>query len=127
MYKPVFTKDGEKIGRVSQIIFTHEEIQGVVVAKGLFFGKTFVDIEYIDKFTPNSVLLKINPITLLIKRKVFDSEGRDIGVVKRIKRKSHSNELQAIYVKKGIFSKEIEVPVKDITIHKKSIRLKIAI
>jgi len=127
LYKKVFTKDGEKIGRVKQIIFNKENIEGIILSKFFCFNKMFIDMEYVDKFTSDSVLLKINPLVLVVGKKVFDAEGKDLGKVKKIIRKSNANAMDSLIIKKSIFSKEIIVQPKDIQFIKKTVRLNISI
>ena len=127
LYKTVYTKDGEKIGKVTQIIFDKYEIKGLIISKLLFFKKLFIDMEYIEKFTIGSVLLKINPVVLLIGKTVFDHEGKIVGKIKRIKQKTNANHYESITFKKGLFSKEKTVNVKDVIVLKKNVRLKIII
>lgn len=123
--KNVFTKDGEKIGRVRDIVFDKTVIHGIMVAKFRFFKKMYVGMEYVDRFTPDSVLLRINPVILMLGKIVFDSEGKIVGRVKRVIRKNNSNAFDSIVIKKGLFSKEKTIDPKDMIILKKNIRLKI--
>jgi sporulation protein YlmC with PRC-barrel domain len=125
--KKVFSKEGEKIGRVKQIIFNKEIIEGIIVAKSLFFRKIFIDMEYVDKFTSDSVLLNINPLILIVGKRVFDNDGKDLGKVKKVIRKSNANVIDSILVKKSIFSKDVVIQPKDIHFIKKNIRLKISV
>lgn len=127
LFKNVFTKEGEKIGRITQIIFDKEIIQGIIISKGLFFKKIFVDMEYVSKFTGDSVILNITPILLIVGKQVFDDEGKIVGKVKRVVRKTNDNGYDHIVIKNGLFSKEKIVHPKDVIILKKNIRLKISL
>lgn len=127
LFKPVFSKDGEKIGRVKEIIFSNYEIEGVLCAKLFFFNKIFVEKNYIDRFTSQGIMLRVNPVTLTVGKHVFDKQGKIIGRVKRVNRKTSANNFETIIVKKGFFGKEKVIYPQDIAIIKKNIILKVAV
>ena len=69
-------------------------------------------------------MLKIEPVTNLIGKQVFDAVGKRIGSVSDVKRKTKSNNYTDLIVKKAIYRKAIAVPKKDIDVAKKNIILK---
>lgn len=120
--KNVLSKDGDVVGTVKDVVFEEDKIVGIIYTKKIF-KKIFLGINYIEKFYADSLILKINPVTRLIGMKVYDVEGKKVGVVKDIVRKTNINKIDALIVRKGIFKKFIEVPVDDIDISKKNVIL----
>lgn len=119
----VFSKNGQKIGKVKDIIFEDFNIIGIIIAKAKIFNKMFIDKEYIDRFTDQGIILTINPVVLNVKKKVFDSDGRYLGRVKKVNRTSNSNSFESLSVKKGIFSRQKLVYLKNIKVIEKNIIL----
>ena len=69
-------------------------------------------------------MLKIEPVTNLIGRQVFDSKGKRVGKVVEVIRKGTGNVYSELRVKKNIYSWSKHIPKKDIAVAKKSIILK---
>ena len=118
--KKVYSKSGEYIGKVYDLLFRDSCFLGIMVDKrDIFIGKEFFRGE-----SDNAIMLKIEPVTSLVGKQVFDAVGKKLGRVSDIKRKSNSNNYTDLWVKKSIYRKSFTVPKKDIEVAKKNIILK---
>ena len=119
--KIVYSKSGEHIGRIYDLLFSKDTFVGVLVKgkKDVFIGKEFFRGE-----SDKSIILKIEPITNLIGKQVFDAIGKRVGIVKDIKRKTKSNNYTDLRIKKSIYRRSFYIPKKDIEVAKKNIILK---
>ena len=118
--KNVYSKTGEFLGRVKDLLFKEECFLGILLdRKRLFIGKEFLGHE-----SEKGIVLKIDPVTSLLGKQVFDAVGKRIGVVSDIKRKTNSNSYTHLMVKKAIYRRAFEIPKKDVDVAKKSIILK---
>jgi len=111
----VISKNGEKIGFVSDIFFHPFKlsVEAIRINKGFFGSDYYVGKEYISSLSKEGVLLSIIPVKELIGKKVFDSTGIKVGKVKKIARMGTSNKLISMNIKKGV-GKEIVVLGDDI-------------
>jgi sporulation protein YlmC with PRC-barrel domain len=105
--KKVVSRLGEPVGKITDIMFDSNNMQGVIVRKGM--KKSFIDKEYFQFKKEDVLVLNIEPITLLIGKQVFDSKGEQIGKVVNIKRDNADNKFKALIVKKNLFKKPIEI------------------
>jgi len=119
--KQVVSKSGEQIGTIVDVLFTDKGVKGIVVASGPF-SRFYVDLSFFSTIS-DKAMLTINPVILLVGKEVFDSDGKKLGRVSTIKRKGNSNDLEAVVVKKRIYSKGIQIPASDIDVMKKNIIL----
>ncbi len=118
--KKVFSKSGEYVGKVYDLLFKDDTFSGIMVDKrDVFIGKEFFRGE-----SEKSIMLKIEPVTNLIGKQVFDTAGKRVGSISDVKRKSNSNNYMDLMVKKAIYRKAFAIPQKDIAIAKKNIILK---
>jgi len=120
--KKVIAENGEVVGKVKDIAFDMNRIIGLYVAGAI--GKVIIGREYIEQFHADSVVLKINPVTALKGKIVFDKDGKRLGRVTEIKRKGTTNEFTELAVKKNAISKSIQVPKKYMDVISKNIILK---
>lgn len=127
LQKNVYSKDGEYIGRVQDVVFSGFDIDGIITSKYRFFNKLYIDKDYIEKFSADGIVLKINPISQIIGKIVFDMDGRNLGKVKKVNRKSNANAFDSISVKNGIFSKEKIIYANQIEVIKKNIILNVEV
>ena len=118
--KKVFSKSGEYIGRVNDIILDDSSIIGVLVE-----GKhtLFIDKQYIRSDFEDNIILSIDPVTLAIGKIVFDLEGRKLGKVIKLKRQTTANKLVSIIVRKNFYSRSFSIPAEDISFVKRNIIL----
>lgn len=106
--KKVISKSGKELGKISDLVFDKSKIIGVMI------NKMFIDFDFVASDDEEYLVLKIDPVSMIIGMKVFDSEGNYVGKVVDLNRKAHGNVFESITVKKSIISKGFEVPKKDI-------------
>ena len=119
----VRSKSGESLGGIYDILFMGDKVEGYVVSKRL--SKLFVGKEFFSSFSKKTAMLSIDPVILLIGKQVFDADGKKLGKVVRVERKSSSNDYESLVVRRNFFSRGIEVQKKDIDVSKKNIILKV--
>ena len=102
------------------VIIKNNAVAGLIV-KGR--EKLFIDASYYIAGAADNVLLKIDPVTMLKKKLVFDNNGKKLGRVKSIERKSLRNACDELVVKKNILSKSMRIPFTDVEVSKKNIIL----
>jgi len=118
--KKVYSKEGRLVGIVRDILIDKNSLSGLfIIGK----RKLFVDKEYIASESEKAIMLTIEPVLSIVGKKVFDSDGRKIGVVMSIDRKSKSNSFVSLMVKAHIFSKPFTIPKEDIEVCKENIIL----
>lgn len=123
--KKVYSKSGDHIGKVKDVLYLNTQISGITVWMGL--RKLFIDREFFGDSPDDVLFLTIDPIFLLMGKQVFDVNGRLLGKVSAIKRNSTKNLFNSLIVKKNIISKPLEVKHSDIQTMKVNIILNISI
>ncbi|MBU0471699.1 MAG: PRC-barrel domain-containing protein [Nanoarchaeota archaeon] len=118
--KKVYSNLGTEVGKVKDVVLKNHQVIGYIV-KGS--KKMFIDKEYIKSESGNVLMLSIYPVISLIGKQVFDSEGRRIGKVVRVERKTTTNNFTNLIVKNKIYSKSISVPKTDVSAYKENIIL----
>ena len=88
--KKVFSKSGDYIGKVRDIISTGNQVVGFIVGKG--FKNVFIDKNFITTSPEAVQILSIDPFTLLLGKHVYDLTGRYIGRVKTVNRDNNKND-----------------------------------
>ncbi|MBN2111703.1 PRC-barrel domain-containing protein [Candidatus Woesearchaeota archaeon] len=119
--RKVVSKSGNFVGKVYDVRFSGSVFAGIVVMKKLskvFIGKEFFSV------SRDAVMLSINPVTSLEGKQVFDADGKRMGKVTEIIRKGNSNTLEAVMVKKNLYSSAVKIPKSEISVSKKNIILK---
>lgn len=121
MNSKVYSKSGEYIGKVYDVVFDKVRILGVLVA-----GKKriFIDKQFIGKISEDAIVLNIEPVTSMIGKQVYDAEGKKIGTVSGLQRKSNANTFSDILVKRAIYRRAFSIDKKEIGVAKKNIILK---
>lgn len=120
--KRVLSKSGEITGKITDVITTNEKIIGIMVTGS---QKQFIGKEFFKYDAEDSIILTIDPVTLMIGKQVFDSEGKKLGNVIDIKRENADNNYTAIIIKKTLISKKILIPKKHIEVARKNILLNV--
>jgi len=100
--KDAVDPDGEVLGVVTKLHIDKKtkQITGITIDEGFMKPDLFVGIRHIKNFGIDSVFLSKVPTKKYIGLKVFDSEGRLIGRVKKIISKRHK--VNSIEIPKGI-------------------------
>lgn len=120
LHKKVYSTSGDYVGRVYDIVLYEYQLLGLLV-RGR--KRLFIDINYCTASAVDSIILKVDPVTMLKGKIVFDSRGKRIGKVVAIERKNVKNECENLIVKKNMFKKPVQVPFADIEVSKKNIIL----
>lgn len=120
--KKVVSKSGDDVGKVHDVVFKGNSVAGIVVSR--LFSRTFVGKEFIGKMSNDSIMLSIDPVTMVAGKYVFDADGKKIGKVSKVLRKGNTNNFSALLVKRKIYSKGVRVPKDDIDVSKRNIILK---
>lgn len=118
--KKVYSKDGNVVGWVKDLLFSKNTLSGFLVVGR---RKLFIDKEYIGSESEKTLMLSMNPILYNIGKKVFDSDGRKVGKVVGLDRKSKANSFQSLIVKAHIFSKPFPIPKEHIEVCKENVIL----
>jgi sporulation protein YlmC with PRC-barrel domain len=109
--KEVYSKSGELVGVVKELVVHNDKIKGIIVNGKKEF---YIDKESFKLNDHEVIILKLDPIFALIGKKVYDSDGRELGIVQELKRKSLKNEFTAMVVSKNLLYKNITIPRKEI-------------
>ena len=120
--KKVIAKNGEVVGKVKDVAIENYDIKGVFCCK--WFDRVYIDKSNFETFSAEAIILKINPVTLLKGKIVFDSAGRRVGTVKHVNRDDTSNSIKSLTVRTKIYKPKLEIKPSQISIMKKNIILK---
>jgi len=121
--KKVIAENGEIVGKVKDVAFYMNKIVGLYV-KSSGIDMVLIDVAYVDQFDADAVTLKVNPVTSLVGKIVFDKDGKMIGKVVQMIRKTNSNDFSEVIVKKNALSKSIRIPKTMMDVIDKNIILK---
>lgn len=125
--KKVIAQNGEVVGRVKEVAFDLNRIIGFIVQGKIGVGQMLVDVHYVEQYHEDSVILKISPVTSLIGKIVFDSDGKRVGRIKELVRAGTANDFTDLMVSRGAFRKAQKVPKSDMQVVGKNIILNKAI
>ena len=119
--KKVYSKSGEYVGSVCDVAMRKGRFAGVLV-KGN--RNVLIEKELFESESEDTIMLKIEPVTNIIGKQVFDSLGKRIGKIVDLNRKSNANAYTELVVKKSFFRKAFNVPKEDVEVAKKNVILK---
>ena len=104
--KQVVDREGIHYGKVKHVHINPETlaVSGVTIHQG-FRRDYFLNEEFIDKFTDETLLLCTPPVRIGVS--VVDIDGHQIGKVKRLHRHPDTNELESIEVTDGVLHTKI--------------------
>lgn len=122
--RKLVSSKGFVVGKINEVKINalNMKIEGVVVKRG-FFRKIYIDKNYIEKISSNSIILSIEPSIFLKGKKVITSEGKVLGGVGEINRIKETNDVESFIVK-PFFRKAFVVPFSAVQMMGKSIMLK---
>ncbi|MBR9703581.1 hypothetical protein GOV10_06070 [Candidatus Woesearchaeota archaeon] len=121
----VFSKSGEYLGKVNDVIAKKYVVAGVLVGRGK--RQFALDFKYVESDTDKALMLSVDPIFSLVGKQVFDAAGKLLGRVIEVKRSTAANNYESLVVRKVPWRKPLIVEKKDVDIAKKNILLKITI
>lgn len=119
--KKVYSRSGEYVGIVKDIGFSENEFIGIIVRSKS--KNILIDKKYFQMNKKDNLVLNIDPITNIKGKLVFDKDGRQLGKIVDIIRKTNSNTFENIIVKESLYSKSIKIPRADIEVMKINIIL----
>ena len=104
--KRVVDREGIKYGKVKHIHINQDtlKVSGVTVHQG-FNRDYFLDDDYIDKFTEETLLLSTSPVRTNVA--VVDIDGHKIGKIKKLHKNPETGDLESIEVKDGLIHSKI--------------------
>jgi sporulation protein YlmC with PRC-barrel domain len=117
----VFSKSGEYVGKVVNLVFKEHTVKGIVVR-----GKALVvlGMDFIDSNSGNVIMLKIDPVTNLIGKFVFDSNGRKLGRVVGLERNTSGNNYSELVIRKKFYRPTFTVKKTNVAVSRENIILK---
>lgn len=118
--KKVFSTSGDRVGRVVDVVLYDDGYAGIIVRGRRLL---YIDKDYCEPETVDSIILRIDPITMLKGKIVFDSEGKRLGRVVGFERTGVRNTCDVIVVRKNLFRKPMTIPYSAIETSKKNIIL----
>ncbi len=116
----VLSSNGESAGTVKELITNEEKIVGIIISGKKTF---FIEKRNFRLNKNNVIILKIDPIFIHIGKKVFDSQGKEIGSVSDISRKDNLNDFEHLVISRNLLSKNIKVPKVEVEVIGESIFL----
>ena len=114
--KKVLSKSGRRLGTIETVQLHPSKItvEGIWINKGLLDAPDFIAKEHIKTLDGKGALLKIDPVTEIKGRPVYDVKGRKVGNVGEVRRSAKSNNLSSILVERGNGKKSILVSSRKI-------------
>jgi sporulation protein YlmC with PRC-barrel domain len=119
--KKVIAKNGEVLGKVSEVAFDLGKVIGIYYHSRT--GPVLLGMETIDNYDGTSVMLHINPVVAFIGRAVYDKDGKRLGRVREVFRSNTHNDVIELVVRRGVFRSDLRVPKEDIEVAGKNILL----
>lgn len=119
--KKVYSKSGEYVGKIIDVLAHKRTISAVHVKKPR--TECMLDVNFIQSESQKTIMLSIDPVVLLLRKTVYDKAGKKLGKVIDIVKKGE-NDPKELIVKKSIFSRPITVSGSDIDVAKANILLK---
>jgi sporulation protein YlmC with PRC-barrel domain len=118
--KQVYSKSGENIGIVKELVTHKDKIKGIIVHGKKDF---FIDKEKFKLNEHEVIILKLDPIFALIGKKVYDVEGRELGIVQDFKRSNLKNEFISMSISRNLLKKNLIIKRVEIESYGNSIIL----
>lgn len=104
--KRVVDREGIRYGKVKHIHINQDtlKVTGVTIHQG-FRRDYFLDVDYIDKFTTETLLLNTSPIRTSVT--VVDIDGHKIGKVKKLHKNTQTGDLESIEIQDGLIHTKV--------------------
>ncbi|AYV55461.1 hypothetical protein [Leptospira kmetyi] len=118
----VISKSGENSGRLVDLCFLSGNLSGIVVLKG--FRKIYFSREHLKTDSKERILLKIDPPSNLLGKRVYDKNARFLGSVTEIQVSPGTVKLIRFWVRKFPFTPKLEFYPEDIQTSIKNVLLK---
>lgn len=110
--KEIIDSEGGFIGVAEKVFIDPKDFDfiGVGIDKGFLKKGLAIGRNYIDKITEYAVFLNITVSLEVRGMRVFDSDGKDLGVVSDVELTGNTNKINALGIKQGLFGKRIIIP-----------------
>ncbi|TGK34340.1 hypothetical protein EHQ12_16560 [Leptospira gomenensis] len=118
----VLSKTGENSGRLIDVRFRSGALSGIVVLKR--FRRIYFSKEHLKTDSKERLLLKIDPPSNLLGKRVYDKNARLLGTVVSIQTAPGSPKLVRFWVRKFPVSPKLELYPEDIETSLKNVLLK---
>lgn len=118
----VISKSGENSGRLVDFCFLSGNLSGIVVLKG--FRRIYFSREHLKTDSKERILLKIDPPSNLLGKRVYDKNARFLGSVTDIQVSPGTVKLIRFWVRKFPFTSKLEFYPEDIQTSIKNVLLK---
>ncbi|TGK29714.1 hypothetical protein EHQ05_01750 [Leptospira yasudae] len=118
----VISKSGENSGRLIDLRFLSGNLSGIIVLKG--FRRVYFSREHLKSDSKERLLLKIDPPSNLLGKRVYDKNARFLGSVSSVQVAPGTVKLIRFWVRKFPFSPKTEFYPEDIETSVKNIILK---
>lgn len=117
--KKVLDSAGKEIGSLTEIRLDPKtlNLDGIEMDRGFFGTYTFIGRKYISTLSEEGAVLNMSPVMDYKGLKVFDSNGKEIGIVKEVQTEGTTNNISAIVVGTGILKNDAD----DVVFSKKDV------
>lgn len=114
--KKVRASNGKEVGKIMQIRLDPNSLNfdGIEMDRGFFGRDTFIGRDYVESLSKEGAVLNMTPATDYKGLHVLDSNGKDVGTVKEIRTKGHTNNISAIVVRTGMLSNDVIFSKSDV-------------
>jgi sporulation protein YlmC with PRC-barrel domain len=114
--KKVRSLNGKEAGKIMQVRLDPNSLNfdGIEMDRGFFGQDTFIGKDYIESLSNEGAVLNMTPVSDYKGLHVLDSTGKEIGTVKEIRTKSHTNNISAIVVHTGVLSNDVVFSKADV-------------
>ncbi len=121
----ILSSRGVLLGKVAkvQIHLRSFKCMGIIAHLKLSGRLVYFGIDYIKTFSPQGVILSIEPAYLLLRRRVITADGKVLGRVKEVRRIGTTNQIKELVVK-ALFRAPRIIASEDISSLAQSIILK---
>ncbi len=110
--KDIIDSEGSFIGIAEKVFIDQVNFDfiGIGIDKGFLKKGLTIGRNYIEKITEYAVFLNIRVALEIRGLKVFDKDGKDIGIISDVELFENSNKITALGIKHGLFGKKIIIP-----------------
>ena len=111
--KEVIDLAGKEIGIAEKVFIDPNSLDfiGINIDKGFLKKDLSIGKNYIQKVAKHAVFLNIRVSYELKGLEVFSELGESLGKVSGIELEGIKNDIKVIYVRKGLFTKETQIPM----------------
>ena len=110
--KDIIDSEGGFIGIAEKVFIDPNDFDfiGIGIDKGFLRKGLAIGRNYIEKITEFAVFLNIKISLEIMGLNVFDSNGKDLGVISDVELVENTNKINALGIKYSLFGKKIIIP-----------------